>query len=402
MFLLEVYDIGDEVLKEWMEYVRNRSSLVRASLATNTAIELVRQAESRFYLFLERPSGYPASKFPTWTLPAVLHYAIHPDTHHHSVETVVLLKASGFTTGDQGCPRTRFCQWPVYSELNFFLCSLQGTPSQLMHSSAFSVIPSSKVDGRDVPDDTIRTLELTYLTHCIHLFEDDVKDIAFDGITRGIQTMVERNKIPVWVVFGIQILLDVQRMLDTTELQSRPLEQLQVKTRYAMGMQADQKPRADPFLRTDAQVSSDNDWGCVIDRIEQWALKDTYNKHLVAYEGLEKRPILSLNATTPYVFFQRQPVLCGLMEYQLRLQSRQSGLRYEREGANICMLGHLYVAGRLLYPESPTWPDMKLVLYSQGYEYLFYGVTPKTLDEAHRKAMLAAGRSLLNVACDGR
>jgi parvulin-like peptidyl-prolyl isomerase len=191
-------------------------------------------------------------------------------------------------------------------------------------------------------------------------------------------------------------------MLTATESQSRPLEQLQDKTPYVMATWVELNRGEDPFPSTDAKIKRDNDLGHVIKRIKQWALKDTYNEHITEYGGLEKNSAISLTATTPYVFLRHQPVLCRLLEYQVRLQVRQSGLRYEQDGANVCMFGHLYVAGRLLHPESPTWPDMELVLYIQGYEYLFYGDTPKTLDEAHRKAKLAAGRSLLTAARDRR
>jgi hypothetical protein len=144
MFLLEIYEIGQEVLNTWMMYVRGHCSLVVASLSTNTAIELVRQAESRFDLFLERPSKYPASKFPAWSLPAVLYYTMHPDMHHHSVETVVLLKASGFTTGDQGCPHGRFCQWPVYSVLKYFLTGMPSRARTREGMSPFPKLPPNK------------------------------------------------------------------------------------------------------------------------------------------------------------------------------------------------------------------------------------------------------------------
>jgi len=57
------------------------------------------------------------------------------------------------------------------------------------------------------------------------------------------------------------------------------------------------------------------------------------------------------------------------------------------------MMAHLYAATKLLDPTSPRWPDMEFLIYSQGADRLFFGGTPKTLDESHRKSRLMVGQS---------
>jgi hypothetical protein len=69
-FLTNVHELRDIVQEKWFEYKDGTASLIKASLIANTAIELLRHAESEFDLLLERPKKYPAHAFPVckWSL----------------------------------------------------------------------------------------------------------------------------------------------------------------------------------------------------------------------------------------------------------------------------------------------------------------------------------------------
>jgi hypothetical protein len=73
MLLNELHKIEAVALDLWGIYRVGKTDLIVASLATNIAIDFVRQAEAEFEDTVVRPKKYPASKFPVWTLPAVVY-----------------------------------------------------------------------------------------------------------------------------------------------------------------------------------------------------------------------------------------------------------------------------------------------------------------------------------------
>jgi hypothetical protein len=62
MVLDELYEIEAVALDLWQLYRVGKMDLIVASLATNIAIDFVRQAEAEFEDTVVRPKKYPASK----------------------------------------------------------------------------------------------------------------------------------------------------------------------------------------------------------------------------------------------------------------------------------------------------------------------------------------------------
>jgi len=63
-FVTNVHEIRDIVQETWFEHKDGKMDSIKASLIANTAIDLVRHAESEFDLLLKRPKKYPAKVFP--------------------------------------------------------------------------------------------------------------------------------------------------------------------------------------------------------------------------------------------------------------------------------------------------------------------------------------------------
>jgi hypothetical protein len=74
MLLDELHKILDVVLTQWELYRDGKVDVVVPALATNIAIDLVRQAELKFEDVVVRPKKYPEAKIPVWTLPAVAYF----------------------------------------------------------------------------------------------------------------------------------------------------------------------------------------------------------------------------------------------------------------------------------------------------------------------------------------
>jgi hypothetical protein len=98
-------------------------------------------------------------------------------------------------------------------------------------------------------------------------------------------------------------------------------------------------------------------------------------------------------ATDPCNTLKLNSIRCGQLVYDANLELRSSGLSLERSTRQICMMAHLYVATRLIAPDSPKWPDMEFLIEQQDETRLFFGGRPKTLEECVRKVYLMMGRS---------
>lgn len=53
----------------------------------------------------------------------------------------------------------------------------------------------------------------------------------------------------------------------------------------------------------------------------------------------------------------------------------------------------LYIAAKVLHPETPTWPDMEFLIQRQMDEHLFVCGRPRTLSQCYSKFVLSRGLS---------
>ena len=191
---------------------------------------------------------------------------------------------------------------------------------------------------------------------------------ARDEITRGVMHIFDKHEIPVWTTFGIRLYLDMEDQLGTLG-RARVYEELQNVMREKLDEYDDYREWKGPF-RDSAHDRVDKTMLSIFNDLKHAALEKHHEEEV------------KTNALGE-----------GIFKFDLLLQLHDAGFKEEWTSADICLLGHLYMAGRLLYPGSPAWPDMELLLYSQDSNYLFFGGIPKTLDEAHRKLEFAFGNS---------
>jgi len=107
-------------------------------------------------------------------------------------------------------------------------------------------------------------------------------------------------------------------------------------------------------------------------------------------------------ADDPCETLKPNPIRCGLLMYDAYLQLNTSDYQLERALGQICMMTHLYVATKLLHPESPVWPDMEYLIHQQDEARLFFGGAPQTLGESLRKVYLMVGRTASDAAREPR
>ncbi|KAI4680239.1 uncharacterized protein J4E88_006131 [Alternaria novae-zelandiae] len=207
-FLAGIHEIQDVVQDSWFKTQDFNRDLMASALLTNTAIDLVRRAESEFDLNLKRPSRYPVSKFPVWSLPALLYHHYHPLPDDVKIHKVVVPSdvSIQFNEDEYDKIHANWCFWPAYTGLRFCVNRIKKFPYLDANEDELQAI------GADSVPQIRRTFELAkgfrVYTSAHQRFW------AQDEVTRGMKIMFTDKAIPIWVTFGIQTLLDIQDIKD--------------------------------------------------------------------------------------------------------------------------------------------------------------------------------------------
>ncbi|RMZ68978.1 Ank-repeat mbp1 [Pyrenophora seminiperda CCB06] len=393
MLLNELHNILQIVVKLWGAYRDGNIDVVVPSLTTNIAIDMVRQAEADFDELVIRPKKYPVATYPAWTIPAVAYHCqlaefdknpleelVKPDMfHHHGI----LQRKS--TEGPAGTEDIFFQS--VFCGIKFHLQRLIAAPESIQEPN----IAAMKAHHPWWPKLMFRTIGLMHQYQVALTTWKDFTVCRHDEISLGVQYMVETpSKIPLWATFGIQLFLDIQTTLGLK--QSQPFEEIckEVKiwkTRFDGGKDADGQYLADGKQREEFIKLIHENLGLAVecDRFEIYNLHDS--------SGVKSTSdTTTAGFGTPCkregsYFLKRHPIRCGLMKHHL--YSRVLELRFHGSQAQIkemTWLAHLYIAGRLIEPDLPRWPDMEFAIHRQGLVHLFdeQGL-PTTLTQCESK-----------------
>lgn len=106
--------------------------------------------------------------------------------------------------------------------------------------------------------------------------------------------------------------------------------------------------------------------------------------------------------TTLDEFLFYNPIRCGVLKYNLYLSTRQSACAFENQHLAMTSMAHVYMAGRLAFPDDPVWPDMEYFLQNQEVDHLFFGGVPTSMKQSWTKLILAQGTSPTNFARNAR
>ncbi|KAK7948066.1 uncharacterized protein PG986_008952 [Apiospora aurea] len=278
------------------------------SVLTNVAIHLVRRAEQAFDLCIQRPKNYPASKFPVWSLPALFLYKQHQDDPvllEMGIHDFVL--PSSWTTY-LGCKHSIFCMWPVYNAVKSTVWRLEQDVKTVHNlKDVFTGAPwllfnyeCNEEDGEVFK--RIREM-LPGIQVTSTAFEDS---FAQDEITRGVSEIFRTGTLPIWAVFGIQILLDIQDILQDTP-SKQPLEELQLHTKSMLETANLYKRESNPFGSAAKDHNCTKDWAEIcLEDMNGLVLKDDFRhrvRMMLANYGVSEAITTKLNYVQEEYYF---------------------------------------------------------------------------------------------------
>jgi len=400
LLLTELHKIQHVIIHMWESYREGKVDVVVPSLATNIAIDLVRQAEAEFEDAVARPKKYPASKYPVWTLPAVAYWCQARQFDANPIEELVKpgLTHSGILepTGTDGPAGTEDIYFhSVFCGLRQHLGALVMFPGSIQEPMIGEMRRNFKW-----PEKMFRTIELMPQYQVAINTWDYLPVCRHDEISAGIERMVNNPKeIPLWATFGVSLFLDIKSALGRK--MSRPFYEIQEHVK-------EWEQRISTDKNSETSYTADKDVRGEIAELVHKHLKfaatvDGFENHTLHNERGIKSTVSTTTAgfwrpfqKEKFFFLKRHPVRCGLMKHHLYSRLHELRFKGKQDMKEVTWLAHLYVAGKLLQPQEPLWPDMELAIYRQGIDHLFGGALPTTFSECLYKLKKANGVANLN------
>lgn len=371
--------VRDFLQTTWAEYRLARIDLMAASVTTNTAFDLVRQACEDFMKLYPSLSGnmvLPQMMYDT----ACLMRSESPAMKYHPQDPFNMAVADV----------AEWCLFPTVQLLEAFTRVIQPGNVPRYKKDHFGKVDTTKSrDSMSLREryNQDRNILLGFLPDFVLLTELKIALPVEDEFTRGLRDMVKSKQVPVWLAFAAQILLDIHHTLDVNVAQ--PFHELRLtglrtkKTLEEASVLAKSIPSRN-WPTQDEDIRQMND---IIDR------SISYDVFAVALDRPKEEE---------FSFLKNHPILCGLTMFSINLRMQQIGIGLVNAWGSVMHLAYLYNLIQQQGHVSLRWPDMDKILEFHDENYIFIGGKPKDLDDSYKKLCLVTGFAPESFAVKGR
>ncbi|KAK7923511.1 hypothetical protein PG985_007582 [Apiospora marii] len=393
-FLCELGEARSYIEDAWIRVATEPSRITQAAVQSNLVIQIVRRAEMSLGN-LERPKRFPASTYPTWTFPFIIMFERTGYLHPSILEILPPeARLDNITNPDFSAITDRSIStfdiagdWASFCFAKPFIVF-----HYAIHRSKYmnGVVSPGGLDAHFwcSDKDELEIFETFNRIQTVALTSDG--GMAEDEVTGGVRVATETKTVPIWSVFGFQCLLDINSILKNSEsaMIGGPLFELQRHISMAAKNlnDIDIERLKPPFGPTPPQIE---DLTRLIDGIKDEVFNGSLTEQVTSIPSGQVPFYLS----DPDFYLEYNPIRCGLMQYNLRLQLHERALAFDTELIMLVPMIHLYKMCRLVYPGMPAWPDMEFLLLHQDVDRLFFGGVPTSLTETTSKYALAMGMS---------
>ncbi|KAJ8113462.1 hypothetical protein ONZ43_g5150 [Nemania bipapillata] len=374
----------------WSNYKRGVFDLVAAAIATNTAIELVRNLLDDIVPLLARHGG----------VGEMLHrfYALQCLEEGWSADnfTVGADKDFHYETYDIG-NKTYFT---VYRLLLAFIDVLQPGRIPLYKEGTFGYYDptsdrSRKTGWEKYTDD--RALLMPFFTELMTVIRGMSDWPAKDAFLHGMEELSQTKEVPFYAVFAAQIFLDI-----TYELKEDIVKPFNTLVAHTTVMDNDIKSHFDFHAELKIKIwpASNDQWIRQLQQSIRWLAKDPLR---TAQAKLYRGVGMELGDKETHRLYRMSPLTCGLFLYHYRSRYHDVGLAVANAWGSIQYCEHLYNA---LFHEGlldDKWPDMDILITMLGEDSFFVGgELPATPQDYLRKFCLQMGTSPAAMIKGGR
>ena len=208
---------------------------------------------------------------------------------------------------------------------------------------------------------------------------------AQDELTTGLRIMMDTcdaKKLPMFVGFAFQILLDIHNLL--RQHVSRPFNDLQNTARNVVKTM-DDYTRFSRNKHIDTWApQNDEAFRQISDMAKDWALNDKIAKlPLPIPKGAPKME--------PFYLLKNHPVLAGLLAFNFNLRLQEAGITLCNAWGSVLYPAHLYNACQKSAGMDAEWRDMEYIFGVHSSRRLFVGAPPSEASDYLKRFVYALG-----------
>ncbi|KAG9228927.1 hypothetical protein BJ875DRAFT_500356 [Amylocarpus encephaloides] len=211
---------------------------------------------------------------------------------------------------------------------------------------------------------------------------------VLDELSQGFSRLLTQSEASTWLVFGFQVLSDIQKVFGD-QIQ-RGWKELQKVTKNVVRTQLTPSEN-NAIASSGTQQAAEAGLDVVLDLCKITSDVQTLGyqtiKEICRKKALERfagpKPtmhngpdfLVKRMNVTPAFIYAKNPILCGHLAFNLSVKMEQLGMILESEYKTIFNVAHLYNASRQTSNCSVNWPQLDFVIESQK-KLLFAGELP--------------------------
>lgn len=386
----DLHNMQDFILQTWQEYRDNKLDLMTASVVTDTALQL---AQAAIEELVRDPSIFPGLKGDEMALQQMLYDVTckaRGQSVNPSVELGMPFNVDAADTANWFfiVPRillTSFVPVMQRDDMPDFIKGYFGVMDKTADRSRMSVIER-------LSEDKILLLEL--LPEFCMMKTHGIKWPVRDEVTYGFVEFASTKRPTLWHCFAAQILLDIY---DTLRLNpAGPWNDLRMA-----GLRIS-KTIAD-FEALSATHPKPAFWP------KEGDLEISYIQHCI--DGCIRHDIqhaaweleMSVQVHEEHFFFKKNPILCGLLMFQLNSRMQIIGQGLVNQWYDVQQMAFLYNLVQQVPDVRLDWPDIEAFISIHGENRIFVGDRPKNAAESLNRFEAATGiSSVTRFARDSR
>lgn len=367
-FYCDLHQMRQYLSSLWSDYKGRKVDLVPVSLATNTAIDVVRNLHDEFDMMFGKQ--LQLKDFPCYVCSPIKASGSQDDVSMHGAclfsSRVLLTRWKDLSEDTRDyvpCVSPNFMRIVPLESLG----ASPTEPERLVHefNVTAGVIPEFFVLARHAPSVP-----------------------AEHNLIRGLRDLFREKSIPRWLDFALQIYLDVRRILGEKVVQG--FADLQREAAVIL-------PNIEVVLLADPLVNSDKSprsmyksLSDVLELIRRWTSTDYIDR---IRRDMQLDESIS-DAYPAYYLLERDPLWCGLLLYNFRIVAHEGAILTANCGRYVQATVHLYNCLNQSEATSSCWPDLEMFLRNlQDVRNVFVGERPKSIRDCAYNFALAFGAS---------
>ncbi|KAI1120570.1 hypothetical protein F5Y10DRAFT_258140 [Nemania abortiva] len=374
--------VGDRIQWIWSNYKRGVFDLVAAAIATDTAIELVRNMLDDILPLLNKHGGVGEMLKGFYIFQCLMEGWSEDDILLKNTEDNFNYETYDIGTGTY---------FTTYRILEGLINVIEPNQVPIYKEGMFgSYDPASnrsrKTGLEKFADD--RALLMPFFTELMTAIRGAKGWPVRDAFLHGIEEFSETKEVPFYAIFAAQTFLDI-----TYELGEDIERSFSTMVTHATFMDNDIKMHFDfhADLKINTWAPSNDQAIRALQQDIQWLGKDPLR---TAQTKFYKQAGIEMPNMKSHRLYRMSPVACGLFLYQYRTRYREAGFAVVDTWGSIQYCEHLYNALRHEGLLEDKWPDMDILVANLGEDSFFVGgELPETPQDYFKKFSLQMGTS---------